>query len=419
MTQVHSAADAFFESVRRLELAEFVFGVTGFANVFLVRTSEGNVLVDAGYVAHPDDADPEALQQKRLLDDVAPGPVSHVILTHAHRDHVGGLYLWRQPDTEVLTHRRFLYRQTVDRALEPFRHRRIRSLYPQLDSRPHPMTRENSFGRITPTQLVAEDHPICFERGERLFEVLATPGGEGDDGISLWLPNERMLFSGDLFSVAIPSWPNLFPLRGTRFRDPLPMLDTIESLIALEPEWVFPGHFEPMRGCDRIREAFLRERDAIRYVVDSVIAGLNEGLDVYEMMKVELPAHLDVPQIHGKVSWSVRGLAEALGGWFHHDSTAVLYPVSPRAVSPALVELAGGIEAFLERAQRFVDAKQPIHALHLVEIAAGASPDDARLRAMASEIYRALLSDATNYNERAWLEGRLALMESTSDAAPV
>jgi alkyl sulfatase BDS1-like metallo-beta-lactamase superfamily hydrolase len=247
--------------------------------------------------------------------------------------------------------------------------------------------------------------------------VLATPGGEGDDGISLWLPDERMLFSGDLFSVAIPSWPNLFPLRGTRFRDPLPMLDTIESLIELAPEWVFPGHFEPMRGSDRIREAFVHERDAIRYVVDRVIAGLNDGLDVYEMMKLELPTHLDVPQTHGKVSWSVRGLAEALGGWFHHDSTAALYPVPPRAVSPALVELAGGIDAFIERAQRFSDAKQPIHALHLLEIAAGAAPDDARLHAALSKIYRALLSDATNYNERAWLEGRLALTEATSEEA--
>jgi glyoxylase-like metal-dependent hydrolase (beta-lactamase superfamily II) len=58
----------------------------GVVNVFLLEADDGLALIDAGY---PDNAD-------RILSGVAelgrqPGDIRHIIVTHAHPDHIGSL----------------------------------------------------------------------------------------------------------------------------------------------------------------------------------------------------------------------------------------------------------------------------------------------------------------------------------------
>ena len=41
------------------------------------------------------------------------------------------------------------------------------------------------------------DDLYAFELGGVRFEVYATPGGEGPDAVSLWIPEWKVLFAGD------------------------------------------------------------------------------------------------------------------------------------------------------------------------------------------------------------------------------
>src|SRR5579862_3563042 len=79
-------------------VADSVYAVFGGSNAYLVRTPQGNVLIDT---CNPIDA-PECLT---ILKAVSKAPVRYIIITHAHWDHTGGVALWKEADTHVIAQR--------------------------------------------------------------------------------------------------------------------------------------------------------------------------------------------------------------------------------------------------------------------------------------------------------------------------
>ena len=122
-------------------------------------------------------------------------------------------------------------------------------------------------------------------------------------------------------------------------------------------------------GKETIAAELTALRDAILYVHDETVKGMNAGVDVHTLMaEIQLPPELEVGQGYGKVSWSVRAIWENYAGWFKHESTTELYADPLSAIHDDLIELAGGPEALVERAQQKLDEKKPVEALHLLDI---------------------------------------------------
>jgi alkyl sulfatase BDS1-like metallo-beta-lactamase superfamily hydrolase len=255
------------------------------------------------------------------------------------------------------------------------------------------------------------DQDYAFEVGGRRFEVHSTPGGETLDSLSIWLPAERTVFIGNLLGAIYGALPHLSTPRGDRQRSARFVIRDIEWVLSLEPELLITGHDGPIAGADRIRTDLTRIRDAVAYIHDRTIEGMNAGTDMWTLMQeIELPEELEPQPGRGPVPWYVRAVWEEHTGWFRHESTTELYPIPPRAVWPELVELAGGVEALAERAAAHVAADRPVEALHLVEIARSVEPaDPATLVAEigALELLLARTRGET-YDEMAWLEGELA-----------
>jgi glyoxylase-like metal-dependent hydrolase (beta-lactamase superfamily II) len=84
-----------------------------------------------------------------------------------------------------------------------------------------PPTRE---GYLPPTRTFGGDQLLLTVAGTRL-QLLYTPG-ETADAISVWLPDKRVLMTGDGF---LRAFPNISPIRGARLRIPE---DWIASLIS-------------------------------------------------------------------------------------------------------------------------------------------------------------------------------------------
>ena len=167
----------------------------------------------------------------------------------------------------------------------------------------------------------------------------------------VWLPESRICFAGNLFSALFGHFPNLVTIRGDRYREALEFVESLDRVLALEPEILLVGHHQPVVGQALIRDELLRLRGAVQYVHDETVRGMNAGKDVYTLMReITLPPELEVGQGYGKVSWSVRAIWETYAGWFQHRSTTELYGASPDVVSADLVELAGGPDAVAERA---------------------------------------------------------------------
>jgi alkyl sulfatase BDS1-like metallo-beta-lactamase superfamily hydrolase len=227
----------------------------------------------------------------------------------------------------------------------------------------------------------------------------------------VWLPAQRICFTGNVFGALFGHFPNLVTIRGDRHRDALRYVETLDVLAGLGAETLMVGHFDPVVGRDRIRDEIARMRGAVLHVHDAVVAAMNAGSDVYTAMReIRLPPELEVGEGYGKVDWSARAIWETYQGWFHARSTTELYPVPPSSVHPELVALAGGPDAVAAAAQRKLDSA-PVEALHLAEAALAADPRHARALGASLAAHRALLSRSANFWETRWLEHRIRALE--------
>src|SRR5438067_8841932 len=95
---------------------------------------------------------------------------------------------------------------------------------------------------------------------------------------------------GNTFGPIFGHIPNLVTIRGDRYRDALTAIASVERVRDLKPDLLVTGHFEPIAGADRISAELTRLRDAIRYIHDQTVAGMNAGKDIRTLMReIALP----------------------------------------------------------------------------------------------------------------------------------
>lgn len=234
--------------------------------------------------------------------------------------------------------------------------------------------------------------------------------------------SKKILFSGDFFGPQFPQFPNVFTMRGEKVRKPIEYIKSLNLLIALEPEIIVPSHLDPTTGAEEIREGMTRIRDAVQFVHDETVAGMNAGKSVYELMReIRLPPHLELVQNHGKVDWAVRSIWDYYATWFHFESTTELYPVPARDVYADLAEAAGS-EALLLLATDYLARDEPVKSLHILEMELAARPGDKSALALRKQALENLRQRAEagvrNDYEIYWLQSRLADTEALLTAEP-
>ena len=392
--------DDLTEAVR---IHDIVYQTRATSNAQMVVTSEGNVVIDTGLPNQP-----HVQELLRAADD---GPITHVIVTHAHADHYGAADAFMDDGTELLAHREFIHNQRYLKALAPTFMKRNAVFFPENV----PTVPDFALGllkrlypTIEPTLLV--DREYIFELGGVRFEVLNMPGAEGSDGLVVWLPDQEILFTGDFFGHIFPMWPNLTTIRGERPRFPWPYVESLDRILALDPKMLVPSHFEPVTDREVIRAGVRRTRDAVAYVDAAVIEGINDGKDVHSLMReIQLPEELSLPEVHGKVSWGVRSIFDDYTGWFHLQSTTELYDVPRDALDPELVELAGGPAVIVARGLEHLETAEPVKALHLADMALHADPENSAALRLRLGALSAVLeaSGEVNHYETYWLRDRI------------
>lgn len=381
---------------------EKIYLASGFGNTFMVLTDEGNVIIDTSL---PD----MARRHHQVLTEVSKAPTRYIIFTHAHEDHTSGAGLWKQPDTQVIAQRQFVeMRQYQDRFGEFFARRNAAQF--GFDEERAREAARNRPARIEPTILFDEKHE--FELGGTKFELLHTPG-ETYDHLTVWLPQYKAAFVGDNFYA---SFPNMYTLRGCRPRWALDYIDSLNKVLALQPEILLPSHGNPIVGAEKVATAVTRYRDAIQYVHDATVKGMNDGKDVYTLMReIVLPADLDVGDAYGKVSWSVRGIYEGYVGWFDGDP-ATMYAEAPQKADVELVRMAGGAGPVAKRAMEMVEAGEHVQGLRLAGAALAAEPNSTAATQARAAALKALLAKCRNSNERGWLANGLRRVEKSAAA---
>jgi len=393
------SAPARAQEVRVLDLGHGVYEAIGVAvgtagdrtvavpasNTFLVTTSAGNVVIDTSVAA-------AAPAHKRALSAKSTAPVKAIVLTHAHGDHTGGVRIWREAGTEIIAQREHAAFARYQRTLAGFFGRRNAAQF-GFEATPAAAAAAVAFD---PTRTF--DERDTFTVGDVQFDLIHTPG-ETPDHLTVWIPQFRIAFIGDNY---YQSFPNLYTLRGTMPRWALDYVASLDAVLALEPELVLPSHGQPIRGKDEVKRRLTQYRDAIQFVHDATVKGMNEGKDVYTLMReIALPAALDVGESYGKLTWSIRGIYDGYAGWFD-GNPSTMFGDRARAYGE-MVSLAGGAPAVAARARSLV-AEDPVRALQLTDIALAAEPANRSALEVRLAALQALDRASNNSNERGWLQ---------------
>jgi alkyl sulfatase BDS1-like metallo-beta-lactamase superfamily hydrolase len=322
------------DQAKVVRVNESIYMVPSTSNVYMVTTPDGNVIIDTA-------SEDEAAAARNLLVAENHGPVKYIILTHAHADHIGGLSLWKGPGTQIIAQRNYTdflnYTTRLDGFFAPRNEITFGRTYQAASS-----WAGNYGAKIDPTILF--DQYYEFTLGGLEFQLFSTPG-ETPDHRTVWLPAYKIAFIGDNYAgIGIPepmSFPNIYPLRGTKPRWALDWINSIDKVLSLTPDVVLSGHGDPIFGNEEITQRLTRYRNAIQYVHDEVVKGMNAGKDVFTLMQeIKLPASYNLSEVFGKVSWSVRGIYDGYAGWFDRNPSN-MYELSPSSIYPDLVKLAG------------------------------------------------------------------------------
>lgn len=371
----------------------------GVSYSFAIGTDDGRIIINAGLPF-------EGPIRRRAYDAVVPGNTRTIIVTQGHADHVGGVNALRDESTDVVMQSNWrmwkgdaerLTQYKVRNAAFAWQHT-IEAMIKGMMSLP-PEARALSW----PEPTITFDKRLELTVGGRRLELISTPGGETTDAMIVWLPDEKTVFTGNLFGPLFGHVPNLMTIRGDRYRDALAYIDCANKVLALGAERLVTGHFAPIEGASLIAEEVTNLRDAMQAVHDQVVDGMELGTDVYTLMRdVRTPAALDIGEGYGKTSWNVRAIWENYAGWFHHRSTTELYGVAPSAIAADLVQVAGA-DALVAIAAKRVGAGEFVEAIHLLEIVLSAEPEHIEARRNSERAHDALLKGSTNFWEKAWL----------------
>jgi len=342
-----------------IKVSDSVYTAVGYgvSTISMIVGQEGVVIVDTGIDVNS--AKAVRADFRKIVDK----PVKAIIFTHGHGDHTGGVLAFMDtPDTQIWARQSFgdeqRFLKDAGIHIQKLRGARQAGFMLSPEQRINngiakaywPKRGGNVFSTskksLKPTHFLQTDQLALNIAGIEL-KLVAT-GGETKDHLYVWMPSERVAFSGDNF---YKSWPNLYAIRGSAYRDIKEWATVVDQILKEEPHALVGGHTRPIIGAEEVTTTLTNYRDAIRFVFDKTVEGINMGMTPNQLVDyVVLPEkyhNLDYLQpYYGNPEWAIRSIFNGYLGWFDGNASN-LFPLSDKTEAMHLAKMAGGVETLI------------------------------------------------------------------------
>ncbi|MHB1138782.1 MAG: alkyl sulfatase dimerization domain-containing protein [Microthrixaceae bacterium] len=358
------------------ELDDGIGFVESFANVAALVADDRLVLVDAASPLH-------AAAVHETVRGWTAAPLDTVVFTHGHVDHVAGVGAFEAESGAAPA--RVVAHENLPKRFD--RYRRTNGYNGVINQRQFQLP-----GPAFPSEFRYPDETyvdtLDLQIGDLRLE-LRHDKGETDDGTWVWLPERRVLCTGDMFIWVAPNCGN--PQKVQRY--PWEWAVALRRMAALGPELLLPGHGLPIAGADRISQVLTETAELLESLVAQTLELMNAGARLDEIVHtVTVPTHLaDRPwlrPVYDEPEFVVRNLWRLYGGWYD-GNPATLKPAPEAALAGELADLAGGATVLADRAAALSAEGDHRLAGHLAELAALAAPTDPGVHAVRAEVFGA------------------------------
>ena len=356
--------------------------VASFANVSALRTDDGLVLVDTGSPF-------SAATVHQVVRDWDRSRLHTAIYTHGHIDHVFGTEPFEEDATDA-----------GDPPVRVVGHIDIEARFDRYVA----CAGYNAVINQRQFQAPGLRWPTTYRRPDTTYRdrldltvggldlELHHARGETDDATWVWVPERKVVCTGDLIIWCTPNAGN--PQKVQRYAGDWAI--ALREMAALGPEVLLPGHGLPVRGAARVQAVLLDTAAVLETLHQGTLDLMNEGArldDIVQQVRVpdDLLAKPYLRPIYDDPEFVVRGVWRLYGGWYD-GNPARLKPAPDAALAAEVAALAGGASRLADRALELAGAGSDDDlrlAGHLAEMAAQAEPGDAGINRARAEVFGA------------------------------
>ena len=436
---------------RIYRVAERVYSAVGYAlaNVIFVVGDDALIVIDT--TESKEGGEAAWADFRKAAPHANALPVRAVVYTHNHSDHIGGVRAFadearvKSGETWIIAHASLMEVVVNNAALVgPILSTRsaysFGALLPvaaegNVNAGIGPILARGKSTFLAPTHTFKDRWDVTLA-GVR-FEFIYAPS-EADDEIIACLPDLKVLLSAEV--IQGECFANVHTIRGTRYRDPVQWVRTIDmmrelvergsarvttgaadahagavlenaapaSRSARAVDFMVPAHGRPVAGNANIAELLTAYRDAIAFTHDQAVRFINKGYTPDELAETlpalppHLAAHAWLGEYYGTVKHSVRQVFSGQLGWFDGDP-ATLDPLPRAERARRLVALMGGTARVQTEAQAALDGGDARWAAELASYLVRIDTKDAAAKQLKAAALRVMGFASDNVNWRNWM----------------
>lgn len=396
------------------------------ANSIVIDAPDGLIVYDTGVNRD------HGRRIRAAISDISDKPVKAIIYSHHHVDHVSGTDQIVDPDAvssgrvDIYAWHNFIreYRDENEVVGSIMGTRAFYMYGPMLPEAEnvHQGCCGKQFiggarGHLPPNQLIDRDTDLNIA-GRPL--TLFYTGGEAASEIGLYVPEFKLVLLGD---ELYPALPNLYTIRGAKFRDAQRWAAAGLRALEFDVEYLLGSHLPaPLVGREEIARVVNTYSDAVLFLHDQAVRFILKGEDAADLTQrfQSLPEFLDMDPytrpMYGTPQYNTATQFEGYLGVHQGDALQFRATAEPERARRT-VALMGGRDRVLWAAQQALADGEPQWCAELADLVVTTAPEDDEARQLKAAGLRTLGYAELNPQWRNWY--LMAAMELDGSIDPV